>query len=93
MTITPISISTIKSYLKVAVLLLTIVGSLFAGATWVGRVESHVEKGDVKIEEFNKSQIDAAKTREKLDNIEKSLNEIKQDVKEIKENTRLNRKK
>lgn len=78
-------IATLKTYWKFLVALVFICSSLVTAAVWVGGVDRHVREGDVKIQEFNQSQIDQARTEVKVDHANKGIEELKEETKDIKQ--------
>ncbi len=80
----PLTYISIKPVLKIIAILIPLAVAVLEGASWVGRVESHVETGEKKIQEFDKSQMEQARVEQKVDDLRSKVEEIRVEVKEIR---------
>jgi peptidoglycan hydrolase CwlO-like protein len=86
-------VATIKHYWKFLLILATVCSALATGASWVGKVDSHVEQGIEKIKEFDQSQQGQARMEGKLDAVKEKVDEMSAELKEMKkQNDRIERK-
>ena len=86
----PLTLSAIKPVAKIIAILVPLAIGILGGASWIGRVDKHIEMGDKKVMEFDQSQMNQARIETKVDilmerteKIEKKQDEI---LKELRRN-------